>query len=79
MNITHRERRFLELLAEEGATIAVGLRVGHTLETKGFVHRAKYKRLGITPAGLAALQGQAVKAPPPRKRQGPSLQMELGL
>lgn len=55
MKLTPRERRFLTLLLPEGATIAMGLRVGSDLCRRGLVHIAKYRRYGITVQGREAL------------------------
>lgn len=61
-DLTRRERHFLGLLMEEGATISKGLSVGAALHRRGLVHFAKWGRYGITAEGVAAYNGGAVQA-----------------
>ncbi len=79
-DLTSRERRFLSLLTEPGATICTGMpggynsngpaTVGASLKRKGYVAIAKFGRLGITEAGRQALLVPAHE-PKPRGRNAP--------
>lgn len=62
IKLTSRERHFLGLLMEDGATISKGLSVGASLHRRGLVHYAKFGRYGITAEGIAAYNGGAAKA-----------------
>lgn len=56
--LDRRERHYLEILREPGATICKGLAIGEQLRRKGFVAFAKRDRYGITERGRAALEGR---------------------
>lgn len=75
--LSHRERHFLSLLIPDGSTIQVGLSVGASLQRRGLVTLAKYKRYGITEAGRAALAGLPHAANEAGRGNGPARQAAL--
>ena len=66
VNLSRKERHFLRLLVEPGATIAMGTRVGSNLAAKRLVTEARWGRWGITPAGIEAI---APHLPKPAQEQ----------
>jgi hypothetical protein len=66
INLSRKERHFLLLLSEPGATIGMGTRVGKQLAAKRLVHEAKWGRWGITPAGAESIRPHM---PKPRQEQ----------
>lgn len=53
--MTGRERRFLALMYPTG-TVAIGLKVGEALYSRGFLKIATFGRYGITPEGARAIE-----------------------
>ncbi|WP_439398527.1 hypothetical protein ACRQ5Q_14610 [Bradyrhizobium sp. PMVTL-01] len=61
-NLTRRERHFLGLLMEDGATISKGTSLGASLYRRGLLRIAKFGRYGITAEGVAAYHTGATQA-----------------
>jgi hypothetical protein len=67
--LTRKERVFLTILSEPGATIATGTAAGKRLHALRYVSEVKWGRYGITPAGAAALAADVPGRRYPRARR----------